>query len=182
MQETGPELNISWGRTAFFAGLILTLVTILSKLKAIGRLLSKLAAFLGRKIILSLLNSDSKEAKDAIAQWFAAELTEGIRTRELVGQLEDQVVMTQADIRAFREEMAVQRAETRQDIQVAVIRMDNRLRDFETAIGKNAGETQRTLREMADSMLPIREELQSIKGYMMGIEGMVPRRPRRGDK
>jgi DNA anti-recombination protein RmuC len=160
MQGIGTE-PIDWTRTALLLGVVLTILTILTRLKWIGSQLAKLVTWMARRAILTLIKSDSKEAHD----WLIGLLPEVAQLAKLLPDLEGL-----AEVRALREQL--QGVATRTDdarklvrnLEEAMVKFEDQqvseMRDVRFDVQRVSAQQENAAREMRNSINALRDTLE----------------------
>ena len=160
------------GRAALIAGLVLTVITIIAKLQAIGRLLSRFGAWVGRTLIWALIHSDSEKSREALGKLLDSERT-AVRERldalesQLkaarydTGEVERRVVELEDKVKAMRDEMAKERRELRYDMAAVDQRLRNEGRDLRQVVERHGDRTNADLHK-------VKEALHTILGAQLG--------------
>lgn len=161
MQDPTGGSEIDWEHLSVLLGIAVAALTVLLRLKWIGKQFSNLIVWMGRKATLALLESDTEEAHAALAK-LLPELPEMRRT---LGHLEDSVVKLEETVaqvdrdmrngaRDIRETVAKDGAQLRSDFHAVAIRME-------------AG-----AREMREGMVSLRDTVHTLTGLVAGDAGL----------
>lgn len=162
------ESDVPWERSALILGVLLTLVTLVSKVwlfpfRWIGRQVGRLLMWSGREAILLLLKSDATRWRGQIAVLFADELeanrqaramldtldrtceARNRETRRQVGTLEDAIVK-------LEEAAIAERQELRSDMTVLYERVTNAAHRLSQRVEQESRETRELIQAQSRTL------------------------------